>query len=99
MNNEQWGLTECGFHCPTYTEILNALEYKAREFFGAKANLTVRSPLGLFLRIFAWAIHLLFQLAEDVYNSRFDDYKILKLLLAVQTHVITMKISVDFPQS
>lgn len=28
-----------------------------------------------------------------------DDYKILKLLLAVQTHVITMKISVDFPQS
>ena len=33
MNNEQWGLTECGFHCPTYTEILNALEYKAREFF------------------------------------------------------------------
>ena len=73
MNNEQWGLTECGFHCPTYTEILNALEYKAREFFGAKANLTVRSPLGLFLRIFAWAIHLLFQLAEDVYNSRFVD--------------------------
>lgn len=73
MNTEQWGLTERGFHCPTYTEILDALEYKARELFGAKANLTVRSPLGLFLRIFAWAIHLLFQLAEDVYNSRFVD--------------------------
>ena len=73
MNTEQWGVTERGFHCPTYTEVLDTLEYKARELFGAKANLTVRSPLGLFLRIFAWAIHLLFQLAEDVYNSRFID--------------------------
>ena len=49
-----WGLTDAGFRRPTYAELLDALEYKARELFGSKANLTVRSPLGIFLRIYAW---------------------------------------------
>ena len=73
MNNEEWGVTERGFHRPTYVELLNAIEYKARELFGEKANLTVRSPLGLFLRVFAWMLNILFSLMEDVYNSRFVD--------------------------
>lgn len=73
MNNEEWGVTERGFHRPTYVELLNAIEYKARELFGDKANLTVRSPLGLFLRVFAWILNILFSLMEDVYNSRFVD--------------------------
>lgn len=68
-----WGLTDRGFRRPTYAELLDALEYKARELFGAKANLTVRSPIGIFLRIFAWALNLLFSTLEDVYNSRFVD--------------------------
>ena len=67
----EWGLTERGFRRPTYTELLDALEYKARELFGSKANLTVRSPIGLFLRIFAWILNMLFSTIEDVYNSRF----------------------------
>lgn len=53
MSNQEWGVTERGFHRPTYVELLDAIEYKARELFGSKANLTVRSPLGIFLRIFA----------------------------------------------
>ena len=69
----EWGLTERGFRRPTYTELLDALEYKARELFGSKANLTVRSPIGLFLRIFAWILNMLFSTIEDVYNSRFVD--------------------------
>lgn len=73
MDDKDWGLTAKGFKCPTYVELLNAYEYKARELFGTKANLTVRSPLGIFLRIFAWVTSLLFQLIEDVYNSRFID--------------------------
>lgn len=73
MNTEEWGVTERGFHRPTYVELLNALEYKARELFGDKANLTVRSPLGIFLRIFAWMLNILFAVMEDVYNSRFVD--------------------------
>lgn len=68
-----WGLTDAGFRRPTYAELLDALEYKARELFGSKANLTVRSPLGIFLRIFAWMLNLLFSTLEDVYNSRFID--------------------------
>jgi len=68
-----WGLTDRGFRRPTYAELLDALEHKARELFGSKANLTVRSPLGLFLRLFAWALNLLFSTIEDVYNSRFVD--------------------------
>lgn len=68
-----WGLTDAGFRRPTYAELLDALEYKARELFGSKANLTVRSPLGIFLRIYAWVLNLLFSTLEDVYNSRFID--------------------------
>lgn len=73
MNDQEWGVTERGFHRPTYVELLDATEYKARELFGSKANLTVRSPLGIFLRIFAWMLNILFSLMEDVYNSRFID--------------------------
>ena len=73
MNTQEWGVTERGFHRPTYVELLDAIEYKARELFGSKANLTVRSPLGIFLRIFAWMLNILFSLMEDVYNSRFVD--------------------------
>ena len=68
-----WGLTDAGFRRPTYAELLDALEYKARELFGSNANLTVRSPLGIFLRIYAWMLDLLFSTLEDVYNSRFID--------------------------
>ena len=73
MNTEEWGVTERGFRRPTYVELLNAIEYKARELFGERAVLTVRSPLGIFLRIFAWMLNILFALMEDVYNSRFVD--------------------------
>lgn len=73
MNTEEWGVTERGFRRPTYVELLNAIEYKARELFGQRAVLTVRSPLGIFLRIFVWMLNILFALMEDVYNSRFVD--------------------------
>jgi len=68
-----WGLTDAGFRRPTYAELLDALEYKTRELFGSKANFAVRSPLGIFLRIYAWMLNLLFSTLEDVYNSRFID--------------------------
>lgn len=71
--NDNWGLTDKGFYRPTYTVLLNALEYKARELYGDGINLTVRSPLGVFLRILAWIWNILFAVLEDVYNSRFVD--------------------------
>ena len=71
--DKEWGLTKNGFHRPSYVDLLNNLEYKARELFGDGINLTVRSPLGLFLRILAWMWNILFSCLEDVYNSRFVD--------------------------
>ncbi len=68
-----WGLTDKGFNRPTYTVLLNALEYKARELMGEEIDLTVRSPLGLFLRIIAWVWNILWSCLEDVYNSHFVD--------------------------
>lgn len=71
--NENWGLTESGFLRPSYNDLLDAFEVKAKELFGSSINLSVRSPLGIFLRIFAWFAGLVWQLAEDVYNSGFID--------------------------
>ena len=36
MSNQEWGVTERGFHRPTYVELLDAIEYKARELFGSR---------------------------------------------------------------
>ena len=69
MNDYGWGLTSIGFRRPTYTELLDALEYKARELWGAAANLTVRSPLGLFLRIYAWMLNILFSGEVDAFRG------------------------------
>ncbi|GHU78291.1 hypothetical protein AGMMS49992_28600 [Clostridia bacterium] len=73
LDRTEWGLTERGFRRPEYVDLLDAYEFEARALFGQKANLTVRSPLGMFLRIFAWFSALLFQVLEHVYNSRFID--------------------------
>lgn len=71
--NEEWGLTDKGFKRPEYDDILGAYEKKAVELFGQNVNLTVRSPLGMFIRIFAWMTDILFQLNEDTYNNGFVD--------------------------
>lgn len=73
MTEEEWGLSPKGFYRPEYVQILNAVEYKARELFGDNINLTVRSPLGIILRVDAWMINILFGVLEKVYNSRFVD--------------------------
>ncbi|MGL5435868.1 MAG: baseplate J/gp47 family protein [Lachnospiraceae bacterium] len=73
MDSDNWGLSEQGFRRPNYTELLNATEYKARELFGDGINLTIRSPLGILLRILAWIWSILFSVLEDVYNSRYAD--------------------------
>lgn len=70
---DQWGLTEHGFLRPSYNDLLDAYEVRAKELFGAGTNLTVRSPMGIFIRIFAWFSGLAWQLAETVYNSGYID--------------------------
>jgi uncharacterized phage protein gp47/JayE len=70
---DDWGVTASGFRRPSYTEMLDAVEQKAKELFGSNINLSVRSILGILLRIIAWVASLIWQLAEDVYNAGYVD--------------------------
>ncbi len=63
------GLDEKGFRRKQYAEIEEDMFIRARNLFGEDINLSVRSPLGIFLRVIAWSIGLLWQLAEQVYNQ------------------------------
>jgi len=68
-----YGLLPEGFRRRRYADIMTAMEARARNLFGENINLTERSPLGLFLRIVAWSIGILWQVAESVYNAAFVD--------------------------
>lgn len=68
---DNFGLNENGFKRKTYTDILDDMFIKARELFGDNINLTSRSALGLLLRVIAWALSIIWQVAETVYLSAF----------------------------
>ena len=68
---DNWGLTDKGFRRKSYPDILDDLILKSRELFGEDINVTSRSALGLLLRLFAWGLALVWQLAEKVYLSGF----------------------------
>ena len=68
-----WGLTKDGFHRPGYNDLLDGLEIRARELFGSTIDLSVRSPLGIFCRIYAWIGSKIWQTAESVYLSAYAD--------------------------
>lgn len=67
------GLTGDGFNRLTYADLIERQQAKARELFGENVNLSERSPLGLIIRLFAWALALVWQLAEAVYNAAYVD--------------------------
>ena len=67
------GLSRDGFKRKTYNEIVEDAQTRARELFGENVNLSDRSPLGLFIKIIAWGMSILWQLAEKVYFSAFVD--------------------------
>ncbi|GBF73044.1 hypothetical protein PA598K_01329 [Paenibacillus sp. 598K] len=58
-----------GFKRLRFDDLLSQMEDKAREAFGDTVNTSVRSPLGIILRIFAWFLAMSWSNAEDVYNS------------------------------
>ncbi|WP_274853274.1 baseplate J/gp47 family protein [Bacillus methanolicus] len=65
------GLDKYGFKRKTYDELLTDMENKMRGLFGENVNLSPRSPFGLILRLFAWALSLVWELAEKVYYSAY----------------------------
>lgn len=64
-------LDSTGFKRLRFEDLFAQMEDKAKETFGDTINTTVRSPLGIILRIFAWFLAILWSTAEDVYNSGF----------------------------
>ncbi len=68
-----FGLGPDGFTRKKYADIVADMEARARNLFGENVNLSERSPLGIFIKIIAWSIALLWELAEAVYYSAFID--------------------------
>ena len=64
-------LDEKGFHRKTYTELLEEMETEARAKFGEDINTSLKSPLGVILRLYAWFLGVVWMLAEKVYYSGF----------------------------
>ncbi|MFP7225681.1 baseplate J/gp47 family protein [Priestia filamentosa] len=64
-------LDKNGFHRKTYQDLLEDMQNRARRLFGENINVSVRSPLGVIIMLFAWFLSLAWELAEKVYNSGF----------------------------
>ncbi len=62
-------LDKTGFKRKSYSDLVDSMSAKAKEKFGADANTTERSVLGIIIRIMAWFFSLLWQDTEDVYHS------------------------------
>ena len=69
MTIDEWGLTNKGFYCPTYEEILISKIDKAKELFGENICTDNNSPLGKFIRVETAYDHKLFEELEKVYYS------------------------------
>lgn len=62
-------LDEKGFKRKTYDDLLNDMSAKAKEYFGANANVSERAFLGILIRIMAWFLSLAWMAIEQVYHA------------------------------
>ena len=66
-------LTEKGFYRPTYDELLEAQEMRAKQLFGDDIDTSNLSVLGKYIRINVSDLDELWQTLEGVYNARFPN--------------------------
>lgn len=66
-------LDEHGFSRPTYDELVGTLTDKWQELFGDNANTATNSVGGIFIRVIAYVLDKVYQLAEQIYQSQFAD--------------------------
>jgi len=64
-------LDKNGFKRKSYSDLVDSMSAKTKEKFGADANTSERSVLGIIIRIMAWFFSLLWQDTEDVYHSAY----------------------------
>lgn len=64
-------LDKTGFKRKNFADLQAEMETKAKEKFGEDVNLSIKSPLGIILWLFAWFLSKAWELAEKVYNSAY----------------------------
>lgn len=64
-------LDERGFKRKTYNELLDEIQNETRLKFGEDINLSITSPLGISVYLYAWFLNIVWGLAESVYYSGF----------------------------
>lgn len=69
-----FGLNEKGFNRKRYPDVVDSLRDRATDTFGENINLNNNSFLGMLINVTAWAISLIWELAENIYHSKFVDY-------------------------
>lgn len=65
------GLNQDGFTRKTYSDLVDEMEAKFKELFGADINLASYTPLGIIMRVMAFFYAMIWDTIEKVYNSRF----------------------------
>ncbi|ASN59843.1 hypothetical protein CG419_04030 [Latilactobacillus curvatus] len=66
-------LDKNGFIRPTYAELIEQLTAKWLQLFGENANTAANSVGGIFIRLMAYFLNKVYELAEFVYQSQFID--------------------------
>ena len=64
-------LDATGFKRKRYSDLVDDMTLKAKELFGEDTNLSEKSFLGILIRLFAWFLAIIWEVAEKVYNSGF----------------------------
>lgn len=64
-------LDKNGFQKKTYADLLDDMNAKAKELFGEDTRVTSDGFLGIFIKLYAWFLTVIWELAERVYFSGF----------------------------
>jgi uncharacterized phage protein gp47/JayE len=68
-----FGLNKDGFNRMRYADIIAEMNSRARSVFGSDVNLSEYSPLGMFFKVVAFSMAVIWQLAEYVYYGAYKD--------------------------
>lgn len=68
-----YGVTKQGFVRKTYNDLFDELSARAKELFGPNINLSVFGVFGLLIRLFAWALSLIWQDHENTFYQLWID--------------------------
>jgi uncharacterized phage protein gp47/JayE len=68
-----FGLNKDGFNRMRYADIIAEINSRAKSVFGADVNLSEFSPLGMFFKVIAFSMAVIWQLAEYVYYGAYKD--------------------------